>query len=601
MTIGLCCVSTTLAGDLELAIADDGVPMSKGRCGECNGDFKVQLWEGNVHHALPAAVDVPQPDLNALSDERLNRRKLDIAGCSLTCVYEREVVSNADDRATEECDPAPADSCPSDLDGNGFVNIYDLLVLLGEYGLSCEVDGLGESSCMADLDQNGAVEAADLLILLSDVGGQCDCLDFSITAGPAPLQLGCPVDNWLTEIESWLSIGGGASIQSNCGALSWTHDFDVLGFSCQDQIFTHEVNFVVSDGCGCSLSFSSTIETTGSALCQFSCYFSDEYEFSFCDMGSFAFEPTPGTLDIVDHCGNPLDVYLDEPLWLDIYPTSLGCDGYFTWAGEAYSYPQIFVAGTSQSIELSCYMSGVGFTSPVAGCTDPEASNYHASAYEPDGSCVYSTAECAPVAYQGYTYDVVEIGTQCWFSENLRSSNYTNGEAIEEIEDSFIWNTTNEGAQCTLNNDPENVFIYGRLYNGWSVLDERGLCPSGWHVPTDADWMTLESELGMMEWSGLCGLGYRGVSVAQAMKASPDDEPGWNGTNSSGLSSLPGEARGQYGFESDIACAFWSQSEVDFSPSCGLWSRRLINFSPSGVGREVRDLNVGMSVRCIQD
>jgi len=273
------------------------------------------------------------------------------------------------------------------------------------------------------------------------------------------------------------------------------------------------------------------------------------------------------------------------------------------WEGETEPYSQIFVPGTSQSIELSCSLTGVGFVSPVSGCTDAEASNYHASAYEEDGSCVYSTAECAPFEYQGYTYDVIEIGGQCWFAENLRSSNYTNGEAIEEIEDSFIWATTNEGAQCTLNNDPENAFIYGRLYNGWSVLDERGLCPSGWHVPTDADWMTLESELGMTEWSGLCDDGFRGdFSVAQAMKASPDDEPGWNGTNSSGLSSLPGEARGQYNFENLTACNFWSQSEVDnFSPTCGLWSRRLRNFNFSGVERSNRDLNTGMSIRCIQD
>ena len=58
---------------------------------------------------------------------------------------------------------------------------------------------------------------------------------------------------------------------------------------------------------------------------------------------------------------------------------------------------------------------------------------------------------------------------------------------------------TNLGAQAIYNNDASNLADYGRLYNWYAVDDARGLCPSGWHVPTDGEYMTLEMALGMSE------------------------------------------------------------------------------------------------------
>ena len=95
----------------------------------------------------------------------------------------------------------------------------------------------------------------------------------------------------------------------------------------------------------------------------------------------------------------------------------------------------------------------------------------------------------------------MQIGEQCWFAENLRNEHYANGDAIPGELSNSEWNAddTNLGAQAIYNNDASNLADYGRLYNWYAVDDARGLCPSGWHVPTDGEFMTLEMELGMSE------------------------------------------------------------------------------------------------------
>lgn len=116
------------------------------------------------------------------------------------------------------------------------------------------------------------------------------------------------------------------------------------------------------------------------------------------------------------------------------------------------------------------------------------------------------------VTFDGYEYDLVEIGDQCWFAENLRTQHYANGDAIPANLTDSEWGSTTGGAVAVngedagcFNYSPDgdacdpdwSLNEYGRLYNWYAVDDERGLCPSGWHVPTDGEWMTLEMELGM--------------------------------------------------------------------------------------------------------
>ena len=212
--------------------------------------------------------------------------------------------------------------------------------------------------------------------------------------------------------------------------------------------------------------------------------------------------------------------------------------------------------------------------------------------------------ECGdPVGYQGYDYATVLIGDQCWFAENLQSENYKNGDAIPAGLSNTNWQTTTSGAvaiygevssTCT-ENSPDgdacdeawSLNEYGRLYNWYAVDDARGLCPSGWHIPTDAEWTVMTDFLG-------------GESVAGGQMKTTN---GWhndgNGTDSSGFSGLPGGYR--YGSIGDFGSAglygYWWGSSPYLSSA---WGRRL-SYPGETVWRDVYSLRSGFSVRCIRE
>ena len=205
-----------------------------------------------------------------------------------------------------------------------------------------------------------------------------------------------------------------------------------------------------------------------------------------------------------------------------------------------------------------------------------------------------------PVNYHGYDYATVQIGEQCWFAENLRAEHYANGDVIPgELSDSEWSNAydTNLGAQAIYANDASNLADYGRLYNSYAVDDARGLCPSGWHVPTDEEFMTLEMELGMSE-SEVTGTGWRGTDQGAQMKTIYGWNEAGNGTNSSGFSCLPGGYRYINGEFSDegIFGSFWSSSLGNSLA----WTRDL-NHGFSGIYRNENNLVYGFSVRCLKD
>ena len=202
-----------------------------------------------------------------------------------------------------------------------------------------------------------------------------------------------------------------------------------------------------------------------------------------------------------------------------------------------------------------------------------------------------------PVSYQGYDYATVLIGEQCWFAENLRSENYENGDAIPSNLSASEWQNTNSGAVAVFNESAANLEIYGRLYNWHAIEDARGLCPSGWHVPADGEWMTMEMALGMGE-SDANDTGWRGTDQGTQMKT----DYGWssgNGTNSSGFAALPGGARTDYGFFNNaFVSGYWWSS----SPSGSLaYKRCLLSNGTEGVYRALINKRNGFSVRCVRD
>ena len=196
-----------------------------------------------------------------------------------------------------------------------------------------------------------------------------------------------------------------------------------------------------------------------------------------------------------------------------------------------------------------------------------------------------------PIEYNGYEYRTVRIGDQCWFAENLRTEEYNNGDMIPANLSDSEWGSTPSGAVAaydeafteTLETPYEVTF--GLLYNWYAVDDARGLCPSGWHVPTDGEWTAMMNFLGI-------------TSVAWKMKA----KLGWakrgNGSNTSGFSGLPGGYRFNLGsFGGAGSEGYWWSSSMSY-PSA--WSRFLIT-SSRDIGRNNDDLRYGFSVRCVRD
>jgi hypothetical protein len=122
------------------------------------------------------------------------------------------------------------------------------------------------------------------------------------------------------------------------------------------------------------------------------------------------------------------------------------------------------------------------------GCTDPEAGNFNPEAVTEDGSCGYGPEQCGgawTVDFDGYTYDLVAIGDQCWFAENLRTEHYANGDTIPGLLGNTNWVMASFGAQAVYGegtgccdsfcDEVTSLSSYGRLSNWFAVDDRRGL------------------------------------------------------------------------------------------------------------------------------
>jgi uncharacterized protein (TIGR02145 family) len=198
------------------------------------------------------------------------------------------------------------------------------------------------------------------------------------------------------------------------------------------------------------------------------------------------------------------------------------------------------------------------------------------------------------VDIDGNIYNTVQIGTQCWTQSNLKVSKYRNGDNIPTGLSDAQWGSTTSGAYAIYNNDVANDALYGKLYNWYAVTDSRGLCPTGWHVPSDGEWTTLTDFLG-------------GQSVAGGAMKSTATQPtlgGWNtpntgATNSSGFTGLPGGYRasgggfyvlGDYGH-------WWSSSDAG---SGNAWFRILFYYYADAYRYGNFHRN-GFSVRCARD
>jgi uncharacterized protein (TIGR02145 family) len=196
----------------------------------------------------------------------------------------------------------------------------------------------------------------------------------------------------------------------------------------------------------------------------------------------------------------------------------------------------------------------------------------------------------------GNMYNTILIGNQTWIKENLRVSKFQNGDPIPVVSENTAWSNLTTGARCWYNNDSTNYEeSYGNLYNWYAASDSRGICPTGWHVPSDSEWSILTTYLG-----GASVAGGKLKLIGTTYWISPNT----GATNERGFSALPGGYRNNdsnFFYNIRYNAFFWSTTEYNNNFA---WLRILSHNSRS-VFRNYSaygDLKSnGASIRCLKD
>ena len=206
----------------------------------------------------------------------------------------------------------------------------------------------------------------------------------------------------------------------------------------------------------------------------------------------------------------------------------------------------------------------------------------------------------------GNIYNTVQIGNQCWTQSNLKVSKYRNGDNIPRGIFPANGNYHTIGTFTWYNNDSLNKSIYGNLYNHHSVSDSRGLCPTGWRVPTFVDWDSLTFSVdsnGFTPWRDL-----RGINAGGNLKsiATLPVIGGWQNPNSG--------ANDLYGFNGKPSgWVFYAGTFHNLNEESFWWSSSLtfphtthadavkVSYSTSGLFGHSEIRTSGFSVRCIKN
>ncbi len=185
---------------------------------------------------------------------------------------------------------------------------------------------------------------------------------------------------------------------------------------------------------------------------------------------------------------------------------------------------------------------------------------------------------------------MVEIGTQVWMAENLKTTKYNDFATIPLIENNTDWTNLTAPGFCWYNNEEATYKnTYGALYN-WYVGNTAKLCPSGWHLPSDGEWTTLYNYVG-----GSAGkLKETGTAHWQS--------PNSGATNETGFTALPGGYRysvlylGTFG-EIGLGGDWWSADASTATTAWDYW----MGYNYTNVSRENDNKTVGFSVRCLKN
>jgi uncharacterized protein (TIGR02145 family) len=211
----------------------------------------------------------------------------------------------------------------------------------------------------------------------------------------------------------------------------------------------------------------------------------------------------------------------------------------------------------------------------------------------------------------GNNYEYIRYGDQAWTVKNAEMVTYRDGTAIPQVTDQTAWANLTTGAWCYYDNDASK----GKLYNWYAVMGihdtdpntpNKEFAPEGWHVPTDAEWTTLE------EYLIANGYNYDGTTTGNKIAKAMASTTGWNSStntgaigndqslnNSSGFKAFPEGSRNYYGsfFNEGLTAIFWSSTENNTNNA---WYRILI-YNTSYLNRDYIYKQLGFSVRFVRD
>jgi len=213
------------------------------------------------------------------------------------------------------------------------------------------------------------------------------------------------------------------------------------------------------------------------------------------------------------------------------------------------------------------------------------------------------TGEFLDIDQNLYTY--LPIGQQTWMQQNLNVSRYRDGTPIPQVTDPTQWANLTTGAWCYYNNTTANGTTYGKLYNYYAVAGiydaaslvneslRKKLAPTGWHIPSDAEWTVLSTYLG--------GETIAGGKMKSIGATSLWTSPNTGATNSSGFTGLPGGSRtidgGIFLGIGSSAC-WWSSTEIN---GINIWNRSLSSSVTNIYRNNFHYKADGQSVRCVRD
>ena len=353
------------------------------------------------------------------------------------------------------------------------------------------------------------------------------------------------------------------------------------------------------------------------------------------------------------HLGSILAVIIDNMSWNSLSFSNFGLSSYdkgYNWLNNSSNRATFDIATNSfidahAGTELGFYPSEGVFTIPAGGTkrfynwivpgdtigTGSSATKFDFKTFmgSRNFSVPISTIKLVPGKYyrlrmdwsgsdliynfpfvtdiDGNSYKTINIGTQKWMAENLKVTKYNDGANIPNVMFSIDWQELTTGALADYAYSPSNSEIYGKLYN-WYAVNTAKLCPTGWHVPSDSEWITLQNFLIAN------GYNYNGANSGNYIAKALATASGWDlstiagavGTddypekqNASGFSALPAGLRHYQGgsYSMGTGAYWWTSTMVNANTA----KNRYIEHYSSSLRNRDESMNNGYSVRCVRD